>query len=141
MAASCLPQLPSLHRQALNVALCLLLGAFFIWFRRWTRYFPHTVECIWQISLAEVNRRKSIRRLRLLHDNLKSADEEKGFGDTEPAVRCLASVVGYREEPTLFRKCLESYRNTAGLEVLLLGIDGNGRDDMEMVRVVQEVGR
>ena len=88
-----------------------------------------------------MNRRKSIRRLRLLHDNLKSADEEKGFGDTEPAVRCLASVVGYREEPTLFRKCLESYRNTAGLEVLLLGIDGNGRDDMEMVRVVQEVGR
>jgi hyaluronan synthase len=55
-------------------------------------------------------------------------------------VRHIASVVGYREEPNLYRKCLQSYHGSPGLELVLVGIDGDGEGDMEMVRIAEEVG-
>jgi hypothetical protein len=34
---------------------------------------------------------------------------------------------------------LQSYRNSPGLEVMLVGIDGDQAEDMEMVRIAGEV--
>jgi hyaluronan synthase len=96
-------------------------------------------ESIWQISLAEVNRRKNVRRIQQLERRITSTDEEDGIPGKELAVRHMASVVGYREEPNLFRKCLQSYRGSPGLELMIVGIDGDHDGDMEMVRIVEEV--
>lgn len=133
-----LPTVPSWGRQAFNAFLCLSCFTFiFLYFRRYVYLFPITFESIWQISLAEINRRKNIRRIRALEQPL---DEETGIKDkSQTAVRLMASVVGYREEPNLFRKCLQSYRGSPGLELMLVGIDGDGEGDMEMVHIAGEV--
>jgi hyaluronan synthase len=135
-----LPVVPSPTRQALNAICCILsFTMIFLYFRRFVCLFPITFESIWQISLAEVNRQKNIRRIRQLEHRLEKIDEEDGIRENEMAVRHLASVVGYREEPNLFRKCLQSYHGSPGLELMLVGIDGDHSDDMEMVRIVEEV--
>ncbi|EKG09490.1 Fungal chitin synthase [Macrophomina phaseolina MS6] len=51
----------------------------------------------------------------------------------------MASVVGYREESALFQRVLESYKPSDGLELLLVGIDGNEKEDLRMAQVVREV--
>jgi hyaluronan synthase len=136
-----LPVCPSWTRQLLNTVLCLAtFTAIFLYFRRCVYLFPITFESVWQISLAEVNRRKNVRRVRLLEQTHAAADEEKGTRGRLPAVRHLASVVGYREEPNLYRKCLQSYRGSPGLEIMVVGIDGDHDGDMEMVRIAEEVG-
>jgi hyaluronan synthase len=131
------PCLPGRAHQLLNVVLCVVIFAFiWMYFRRYVAAFPITIESIWQISLAEVNRRKNIRRIQRIEP---VADEETGMGEKRAIVRHMASVVGYREEPVLFKKCLDSYHNSPGLEIMLVGIDGDHEDDMEMVRIAEEV--
>ncbi|MCJ1307176.1 hypothetical protein MMC25_000822 [Agyrium rufum] len=121
-----------------NSLLCLITGAFvFLYFRKYVYYFPITVESMWQIFLADINRRKNKRRVQQLYE--ADADTEKGSGGGKAAVRCLASVVGYREEANLFKRCMESYQGSAGLEIMLVGIDGNEAMDMEMVQIVKNV--
>jgi hyaluronan synthase len=112
----------------------------FLYFHRYVAAFPIMIESIWQMSLAEVNRRKNIRRIQRIE---LLADEELGLkeGEKMSVVRHMASVVGYREEPGLFKKCLQSYRNSPGLEIMLVGIDGDQADDMEMVCIAGEVYR
>lgn len=136
-----LPTCPSWGRQVFNVVLCLASFTFiFLYFRRYVYLYPITFESVWQISLAEINRRKNIKRIRALEQQLGSHDEEKGFLEKkDTAVRHMASVVGYREEPNLFRKCLQSYRGSPGLELMLVGIDGDAEGDMEMVHIAEEV--
>ncbi|MCJ1326018.1 hypothetical protein MMC10_002681 [Thelotrema lepadinum] len=97
------------------------------------------METIWQIGLAETNRRRSKRRVKQLKEDLVPTDIEKATSNQANNVRCMASVVGYREEPGLFTKCLESYRNCSGLEIMLIGIDGNGAQDMEMANIARKV--
>ena len=137
-----------LHRswatRAINVVLCFLSATFvFVYFRRYVYFFPITVESIWQIFLAEINRIRNKRRVDKLRedaeDSRSAEDEEKGALRQQSAIRCLASVVGYREEAGLFRRCLESYKDAPGLEILLVGIDGNEPTDMEMVQIVKNV--
>lgn len=133
------PVLPSLFRQIINTICCLVaFTTIFLYFRRYVSSFPITLESVWQISLAEVNRRKNIRRIEVLEGKAKG-DEEKGLLLKQTAVRHIASVVGYREEPGLFKKCLESYKGSPGLELMLVGVDGDGEEDMEMVRIAEEV--
>ena len=138
-----------LHRswatRAINVVLCFLSAAFvFVYFRRYVYFFPITVESIWQIFLAEINRVRNKRRVDRLQENSQEThfieDEEKGSSKNQSAVKCLASVVGYREEAGLFRRCLESYKDAPGLDIMLVGIDGNETTDMEMVQIVKNVG-
>lgn len=108
----------------------------FLYFRRYVAAFPITIESLWQITLAEVNRRKNIKRIQKTTPVL---DEESNMGEKKSVVRHMASVVGYREEPNLFKKCLQSYRGSPGLEIMLVGIDGDHTADMEMVRIAGEV--
>ena len=131
---------PSARQQIINVILCLLLALLvFGYIRKHVFIFPVTMETIWQIGLAETNRRKSKRRIQRLEEQLAPSDVEKGALTKANYARCLASVVGYREEPGLFTQCLESYRDCPGLEILLVGIDGNENQDLEMAGVVRKV--
>lgn len=136
-----MPICPSFNRQVFNAVLCIAcFAAIFLYFRRYVYLFPITCESIWQISLAEVNRRKNIRRIRRLEQEFSPTDPESGIKEkAQRAVRHISSVVGYREEPNLFRKCLQSYAGSPGLELMLVGIDGDGEGDMEMVRITEEV--
>lgn len=102
-------------------------------------FFPITLEAIWQITLAELNRRKSKRRVRDIKRELDTDDIEIKRSDDQRAVKFLASIVGYREDPALFVKCLKSFKNNSGQELLLVGIDGNGPQDAEMANVVRRV--
>ncbi|KAM3069290.1 hypothetical protein ACMFMG_010797 [Clarireedia jacksonii] len=136
-----LPVVPSVGRQIFNTILCVTV--FFIVFRylrRYVSFFPVTIESIWQIGLAEINRRKNVERVRKLEQSLSQADVEKGIQEKgDVAARCLASVVGYREEANLWRRALQSYLDSPGLEIMLIGIDGDHDGDMEMVSVAQQV--
>jgi hyaluronan synthase len=51
----------------------------------------------------------------------------------------MAAIVGYREDPDLFYRALESYKATEGLDFTLVGVDGDQAADMDMVRVFQMV--
>lgn len=135
------PVLPSFHRQILNSILCVVTFFFiFRYFRRFVTFAPITFESIWQISLAEINRRKNVERVKQLEQKLSLQDAEKGVQTKDDvAARCIASVVGYREEANLWRRCLQSYHNSPGLDIMLIGIDGDHDGDMEMVSVAQQV--
>ena len=133
------PQLSG-RQQVVNVILCVLLALFvFGYIRKHVFIFPVTMETIWQIGLAETNRRRSKRRVKQLREGLAPSDIEKATSNPANNARCMASVVGYREEPGLFSKCLESYRNCPGLEIMLIGIDGDGPQDMEMANIARKV--
>ncbi len=53
---------------------------------------------------------------------------------------CMAAVVGWREDPALFTRALESYQRTRGCVFLLVGIDGDEVEDRDMVDVFDMVG-
>jgi hyaluronan synthase len=52
---------------------------------------------------------------------------------------CIAAVVGYREDPVIFTKALESYLRADSCRFVLVSIDGNGLQDQDMVDVFQKV--
>jgi hyaluronan synthase len=56
-----------------------------------------------------------------------------------PRLDCMAAVVGWREDPGLFTRALESYRMTRGCSFLLVGIDGDEAPDHDMVDVFNKV--
>lgn len=121
----------------MNSLLCFVCAVFvFVYFRKIFYIYPVTVETIFQIALAEVNRQRSKRRVRVLET---PKDAEWGLKEKQLHIRYMASVVGYREDVTIFKKCMESYRDSPGLKVLLVGIDGNQIPDMDMANVVRNV--
>lgn len=128
--------LPSLWLQALNTTLCLVLAWFvFAYVRKNVFFFPVTLEALWQVGLAELNRRKSKRRVRDLRTQTDPDDPEKKLSQGSSYFTCIASVVGYREDPIVFAKCLESFIGCPGLRTLFVGIDGDETQDIEMGKV------
>lgn len=47
----------------------------------------------------------------------------------------MAAVVGWREDPALFTRALESYKNAKHCTFMLIGIDGDDVADRDMVDV------
>jgi hyaluronan synthase len=60
-------------------------------------------------------------------------------GSTNPKLDCIAAIVGYREDPIIFTKALESYLQADGCRFVLVSVDGNGLEDQNMVDVFQQV--
>ncbi|CAN9129700.1 unnamed protein product [Alternaria alternata] len=52
---------------------------------------------------------------------------------------CIAAIVGYREDPVIFTKALESYKDAEGCQFVLTCIDGNEPEDQVMVDVFRKV--
>ncbi|OWY53824.1 hyaluronan synthase 3 [Alternaria alternata] len=52
---------------------------------------------------------------------------------------CIAAIVGYREDPIIFTKALESYTDAEGCRFVLTCIDGNEAEDQVMVDVFRKV--
>lgn len=57
----------------------------------------------------------------------------------EPDLGCIAAIVGYREDPVIYTKALESYRDAERCQFVLACIDGNQKEDQAMVDVFQKV--
>ncbi|KAJ4387080.1 hypothetical protein N0V93_007667 [Gnomoniopsis smithogilvyi] len=55
-----------------------------------------------------------------------------------PRLDSVAAVVGWREDPTLFHRALSSYSAAQGCVFLLVGVDGDGPEDEDMVNVFDE---
>lgn len=51
----------------------------------------------------------------------------------------MAAIVGWREDPELWTKCLESYKTATGWRFLLAGIDGDDAEDQDMVEIFKKV--
>ncbi|KAK8108885.1 hypothetical protein PG984_014686 [Apiospora sp. TS-2023a] len=147
----------SLLRQVVNVIGCLCIFPLYRAAGVNTRY-PATVDLLISIFFAEYCRfTNEGRRIALSERKLASSrkepdllldggdvdDEEAtlGLAPSEPAGPsddAVAMIVGWREDPELWRRCLESYKTATGWAFLIVGIDGDEPDDQEMINVFQE---
>ncbi|KAJ5714095.1 hyaluronan synthase [Penicillium malachiteum] len=78
------------------------------------------------------------RRAVLQEENGQLGLAEKGKS-SEQRLDCVAAVVGYREEPALWRTALNSYSQAQNCRFLLICIDGDAEEDREMVEVFQNL--
>ncbi|PYI35450.1 hypothetical protein BP00DRAFT_388172 [Aspergillus indologenus CBS 114.80] len=137
------PQVPLL-RQMLNGLGCLLVLPLYYYLTAATRH-PLTLDLLLTILAAEYNRFTNERRRRRVSQPAAAAaaaaaDPEKPrVVDAHGGPDCMAAVVGYREDPGLFARALNSYRAAEGCRFMLVGIDGDEEADMEMVRVFQNI--
>jgi hyaluronan synthase len=103
----------------------------------------YTFDTIQTIFLAEYcgwsNEKARSRSLRLEHEAQEKLSLAEKGDLSENRLDCIAAVVGYREDPSIFTKALESYSNTKGCRFVLIGIDGNGAKDQVMVDIFQKV--
>jgi len=106
----------------------------------WRPYLPDTIygwlahalifmDLILRIFLAERN----------AADNLRRLSSWKARPGESPNTQVIVSIVGYREDPLLFKNCLERYLKS-GSKYLVVGVDGNQPEDENMVRVFRNVG-
>lgn len=145
----------SWFRQLLNLLGCFLIFPLYraaavntLW--------PATVDLLISICLAELcrftneGRRIAWRALEAQPRREKEDVEKGGFlgglvgegssGDGVPLVaEAMASIVGWREDPDLWERCLESYKEATGCRFVLVGIDGHDADDKEMVDIFKKV--
>jgi hyaluronan synthase len=142
---------PRVHwsRQALNIAGCVVV---FLLYRAaaLNTYYPATVDLLISILLAEYCRfnnegRRIAFRQAASHPGPKDKEDvEKqalaaSYQREAESSEAIAAVVGWREDPALWARCLESYKTAVGCKFLLAGIDGHESDDTEMIDVFKKV--
>ncbi|KAF4551986.1 Hypothetical protein D9617_11g008330 [Elsinoe fawcettii] len=130
-----------LVRAALNISLVYLLVNY------WSSAawgFPLFAESIVQIICSEINIFKQRKRERKADEALEDGidlDEKLEEGKSKTDISCVTSVVGYREDEIIWRKCLESYRDNYDgvVRAVCMGIDGNEVEDLAMVQTAEDV--
>ncbi|KAF2773280.1 hyaluronan synthase [Teratosphaeria nubilosa] len=133
------PQL-SIARQIINLVGCCIAAYVFFYGLGKCRN-PLTVDIIISILLAEYNRwTNHLRRQKTRKGfNASTVDSDREKQISGHRLGCIAAIVGYREDPVLFKQCLKSYLNAPGCRFVLVGIDGDAEEDGEMVEVFQQV--
>ncbi len=102
--------------------------------------YPITLQTLYNLLLAEISRSKNIRRVTMFN-RARCADDNIGKDHSPRHVPCVATVVGYREDPSLYRRCLESYKGLDEIEMLVAGIDGNLHEDQQMMDIFLDVSK
>lgn len=134
----------SRFRQFLNFLGCIIVLPIYSVITSYTRH-PLTLDILLTIFAAEYNRYANENRRRRLNSPSPSRtiqDPEKAcyfLDNADPGPECMAAIVGYREDPELFARALDSYKNAAECRFVLVGVDGDDEPDMEMVHVFQKV--
>ncbi|KFA71255.1 hypothetical protein S40288_07796 [Stachybotrys chartarum IBT 40288] len=135
----------SILRKAFNILGCIVALPLY-WMMTVSSPCPVTLDTIVTVLLAELNRfLNEGRRMKFYEQESRvrdKADPEKSGLDARtatPKLQCMAAVVGWREEPGLFTRALESYRAAKGCRFVLVGIDGDEAPDEDMVRVFHKV--
>lgn len=138
-------------RQCINVLCCVLSLPLYLLLTVSTQL-PITLDLLMTITLTELNRMINERRrekLSRLQTRSESPVQEKedwlrwelNIETAAPRLDCMAAVVGWREDPDLFHRALSSYSTAQGCVFLLVGVDGDGPEDEDMVKVFNEVRR
>ncbi|KAJ5988768.1 hypothetical protein N7481_003978 [Penicillium waksmanii] len=145
------PRLSSFHergpevsrlRQILNLLGCLIVLPIYSVITGYARH-PLTLDILLTIFSAEFNRFMNEGRRQKLQDLPQKGQDLEKASISSPKVNegaeCMATIVGYRENPELFARALESYKNIPECRLVLVGVDGEDVPDMEMIRVFQQV--
>ncbi|KAH7211372.1 hypothetical protein DER44DRAFT_807366 [Fusarium oxysporum] len=104
----------SISRQLLNLAGCLLIIPAFYLTTIQTLY-PMTIDILLGIILTESNR--------FANEGRRTVQRGGGIFSTQSNTMnldCLSTVVGYREDTTLFTRALESYKAARGQAFMLV---------------------
>ncbi|KAK3996641.1 Hyaluronan synthase [Cladorrhinum sp. PSN332] len=138
-------------RQFLHLVGCLLALPLYLVSTVHSRY-PVTLDIFITIALTELNRYTVEGRRIALNQAEEKAEEVREYNEKEPwgslhlesqpaapRLECLAAVVGWREDPALYRRALESYKTARTCSFLLAGIDGDEKEDQDMVNVFSQV--
>ncbi|GJN76552.1 hypothetical protein PLIIFM63780_000036 [Purpureocillium lilacinum] len=136
----------SLLRKVLNVAGCIVCLPIY-WVATVHCRWPVTLDLILTIALTELTRYVNEGRRMAYYEEFRppvmrdDMDPEKAALELEllspfsPQLDCMAAVVGWREDPALFTRALESYKTARGCMFLMVGIDGDEAQDQDMVDV------
>lgn len=73
---------------------------------------------------------------RLLNQERRSTARQRLKGAANNFVSC---IIGHREDYQTFMDCLASYQNIQGCRYLIVGVDGDQKQDQEMVDVFSKV--
>lgn len=129
-------------RQFLNLLGCLIVLPIYSVITGYTRH-PLTLDILLTIFSAEYNRFMNENRRRKLQEPLREPQDLEKASFVSPNVdrgaECMATIVGYREDPELFARALQSYKNIPECRLVLVGVDGDDVPDTEMIRVFQQV--
>lgn len=134
-------RLVPLVERTLNFLGCIVAAAVYFYGLMYLKQ-PLTFDMIVSIVLAEYCRWRNNKRRRdaaLQEENGSLGLAEKGKS-SEQRLDCVAAIVGYREEPILWKQALGSYSQAQNCRFLLVCIDGDVEEDREMVEVFQDVG-
>ncbi|KAK4185178.1 family 2 putative glycosyltransferase [Podospora australis] len=145
---------PSTSRMFLNFLGCLLAIPVYYFSTVHSRY-PVTLDIVITIALTELNRYiVERRRADFARSEQQLAEETRSWNEKEewspvhletqplsaaPRLECLAAVVGWREDPALYTRALESYKSARTCAFFLAGIDGDEAEDQDMVTVFSQV--
>ena len=129
------------HSKALNIIGCV--GAvYLLGYLTFFSPLPLTLDVILTISLAEYCRLNSSSQQKhaLPGKNRKTkGDSSRNGNHGLERLDTIAAVVGFREDPDIFRRALESYRKACNCKILLVCVDGDAEEDQEMVSVFKKV--
>ncbi|KAH7008900.1 glycosyltransferase family 2 protein [Ilyonectria destructans] len=132
-------------RKVINILGCLMAFPIY-WIMTVNCRYPVTLDLACTIMLAELNRFVNEgRRIGFYSEQSRprsKMDSEKldlERQSASPRLDCVAAVVGWREDPTLFTQALESYKVAKHCSFMLVGIDGDEEEDQDMVRVFNKV--
>jgi hyaluronan synthase len=138
----------SLFRQCCNAVGCALGAYIFFQGLQLSRH-PLTLDVLFTIFLAEYNRWQNNNRRRKadaafavpsLDDRSKDTVDAPCLHDNRARQpECIAAIVGYREDPVFFNKCLRSYIDASHCCFVLVGIDGDEAEDLEMLELFEQV--
>ncbi|KAI0470583.1 hyaluronan synthase [Xylariaceae sp. FL0804] len=109
-----------------------------------------TIDTIMGVVLAEYcawGNERYRKRTALRNENDALALSEKAAAAhgrdrsfaSDRRLDCLAAVVGYREDPAIFKRALESYIDADNCRFVLASVDGDAPEDQEMVNVFSRV--
>ncbi|KAK0739421.1 hypothetical protein B0T21DRAFT_284158 [Apiosordaria backusii] len=143
---------PSTSRLLLNLLGCLLSIPIYYFSTVHSRY-PVTLDIVITIALTELNRyivegrRQDFARSQQIQSHGRhSFDEKEEWSSlhletqpSAPSAECMAAVVGWREDPSLYARALESYKSARTCTFFLAGIDGDEKEDQDMVNVFCQV--
>lgn len=71
----------------------------------------------------------------------KASNPRPSPGNAGNRGACVACVIAYREDEAIFERCLRSYTELGtSCKAFVLGVDGDGPDDLAMTAIFRKVG-
>lgn len=137
----------SLGQKCFNFAGCILAVIIYFYLLLYSNHL-WTIDTALSISLAEYcgwSNARDRKRTALRNENNsfalseKAPDKKVDSFSSDRTLDALCAIVGYREDPTIFARALESYLTADNCRFVLASVDGDAEEDQEMVNVFKKV--